>query len=234
MNNTCSMQKRKESLAKKSESFSDDLYFHMYTPKSKSLDKIYFRVINPSDHEGWYDVTTEYHDAYECNAELRNGNVELAKVQYDVMKHILSGAIKSCDNPGNTHRNFGSLFYSRPYVITQYQQDRMDGQYDESLVKSSMLKRKESLVKKYGSTVDPDIKKYVDATDRARIMDTLYSFCQEVYDTFKAELEKGTPSSDRYDEIMKEARKIYNKQFADIVEFQMVAAAARSATMAKN
>lgn len=98
----------------------------------------------------------------------------------------------------------------------------------------SMQKRKESLAKKYEGTVDPDIKKYVDATDRARIMETLYSFCQEVYDTFKAELEKGTPSSDRYDEIMKEARKIYNKQFADIVEFQMVAAAARSATMAKN
>lgn len=188
MNNTCSMQKRKESLAKKSESFSDDLYFHMYTPKSKSLDKIYFRVINPSDHEGWYDVTTEYHDAYERNAELRNGNVELAKVQYDVMKQILSGAIKSCDNPGNTHRNFGSLFDSRPYVITQYQQDRMDGQYDESLVKCSMLKRKESLARKNEGLNKDDKETLSVLALRDGVLDKVWKVLDEAADKAATEL----------------------------------------------
>lgn len=151
----CSMQKKKESLAaKKSEAAGQDMQLDLWLPRySNASKKVYLYVVKPSDFEGWYDVSNEYHDAYEKNAELRNGDVDYEKVRYDVMKQILSGAVKPCEDPMDSHRNFTSLFDSRPYVITQYRQDSLDSKYDECKSEAkkpacSMQKKKESLAKK--------------------------------------------------------------------------------------
>ena len=194
----CSMQKKKESLAaKKSEAAGQDMQLHLWFPRySNASKKVYLYVVKPSDFEGWYDVSNEYHDAYEKNAELRNGDVDYEKVRYDVMKQILSGAVKPCEDPMNSHRNFTSLFDSRPYVITQYKQDSLDSKYSECKSEAkkptcSMQKKKESLAKKN----EDNSKEYVTEW-QADIIKGL----EKVKDKYGLVIEYNGPFSDQWKE----------------------------------
>lgn len=197
MKHTCSMQKKKESLLKKSEAAGQDMQLHLWFPRySNASKKVYLYVVKPSDFEGWYDVSNEYHDAYEKNAELRNGDVDYEKVRYDVMKQILSGAVKPCEDPMNSHRNFTSLFDSRPYVITQYKQDSLDSKYDECKSEAkkptcSMSKKKESLVKKNEANSEEYITEW-----QADIIKGL----EKVKDKYGLVIEYNGPFSDQWKE----------------------------------
>lgn len=129
---TCSMQKKKESLNKKAESANSDYYFSIWSanhPENEKGPTRFICVSEPASCKGWYDVSKEYADAYEEEMELRNGNVDYTYIAKKVMDKIVSGAIKSCDDPYDTIPNFSRWFKEYPFNLNAYKQDFLDGKY---------------------------------------------------------------------------------------------------------
>ena len=175
---TCSMQKKKESLAKKAESANSDYRFSIWSANHPENEKGFTRFIcvtEPASSKGWYDVSKEYDDAYEEEMELRNGNVDYTYIAKKVMDKIVSGAIKSCDDPYDAIPNFSRRFKEYPFNLNAYKQDFLDGKYgsrsESKKPTCSMQKKKESLSAKkseaYGdfNISDEDVKLTVNYVD---------------------------------------------------------------------
>lgn len=152
---TCSMQKKKESLNKKAESANSDYYFSIWSanhPENEKGPTRFICVKEPASSKGWYDVSKEYDDAYEEEMELRNGNVDYTYIAKKVMDKIVSGAIKSCDDPYDAIPNFSRRFKEYPFNLNAYKQDFLDGKYgsrsESKKHTCSMQKKKESLAAK--------------------------------------------------------------------------------------
>lgn len=173
----CSMQKKKESLNKKAESANSDYRFSIWSANHPENEKGLTRFIcvtEPASSKGWYDVSKEYDDAYEEEMELRNGNVDYTYIAKKVMDKIVSGAIKSCDDPYDAIPNFSRRFKEYPFNLNAYKQDFLDGKYgsrsESKKPTCSMQKKKESLAKKseaYGdfNISDEDVKLTVNYVD---------------------------------------------------------------------